>query len=376
MTSIDHFGVGLIGVGVGQIYAGVFRSIANYYDDLPPVTLEGVASTHTASGERARRRFGFRWSTTDYRELIRHPDVNTLVIAVPNDLHEAILAEALPTGKAIYMDKPLALDLEQARRLLALGRAHGNDAQMIFEFRFSPAMQMARRLIAEQRLGQIYAFRGRYFRSSYIDPQKPLRWKGSIARGGSGVLGDLGAHVIDLVAWLAGQPQRALAQVRTFISERPEGPQGAMIPVETDDHVIVQLAMQDGAIGTIEAGRLITGAQNDLQIEVYGSQGSLRWNLQDGNHLYFADQRQPADERGWMQIATNSRYPGVFAVGADLPAGMVRYHIAAAADFLRRSIVGRVYDPNLLQGARVQAVLEAAALSSKQNAWIEIQALD
>jgi len=376
MSSMDHFGLGLIGVGVGQIYAGVFRSVANYYDDLPPVVLVGVASSQVATGEQARRRFGFQWSATDYRQVIHNPEVNTLVIAVPNDLHEAILAEALPTGKALYMDKPLALDLEQARRLLALARSYHANAQMIFEFRFSPAMQLARRLISEQRLGTIYAFRGRYFRSSYVDPHKPLRWKGSLARGGSGVLGDLGAHVIDLLTWLAGHPTRALAQLRTFIPARPEGPHGAPVPVETDDHTIIQLAMPGGAIGTVEAGRLITGAQNDLHIEVYGSQGSLRWNLQDGNHLYFADQRRPADERGWTQIAVNSRFPGVFSVGADLPAGMVRYHIAAAAAFLRSSLSGRSYDPDLLQGARVQAVLEAASRSNNENAWIDVQALE
>jgi len=373
---MDQCKLGLIGVGVGQIYAGVFRSISNYYDDLPPVPLIGVSSARVASGERARQHFGFQWSTTDYRELIDHPEINALVIAVPNDLHEPILSEALASDKAIYMDKPLALNLEQAQRLLALGRAHGRDAQMIFEFRFSPAMQMARRLIAEQRLGRIYAFRGHYFRSSSIAPQKPLRWKGSIERSGSGVLGDLGAHVLDLISWLTSQPTRALAQMRTFIQARPEGPNGKVAPVETDDHVILQLELSDGAVGTVEAGRLITGAQNDLQIEIYGSQGSLRWNLQDGNHLYFADQRQPVEERGWMQIATNSRYPRVFTVGADLPAGMVRYHIASAADFLRRAASGDMYDPGLLQGARVQAVIEAAIQSSKNNAWVEVPTLE
>jgi predicted dehydrogenase len=278
--------------------------------------------------------------------------------------------------KAIYVDKPLTNTLQQAMDVLSLAREMGQDAQVIFEVRYCPALQYAYKLIKSGRLGELYSFRGYYYRSSYSDPAKPLRWKASAAESGTGALGDLAAHVIDLISWLAGNPVKLSAQMRTFVNSRPEknGAQ-SMSPVETDDHVILLVHLANGAIGTLEAGRMITGAMNDMGLEIYGSKASLRWNLMDANNLYLADQRMPAEERGWLQIPTLQRYPEAILPGEDVPAGLMRYHIASAAHFVRNTLAGQTYEPGLLQGAQVQAVIEAAQAAVRFGTWQDVPQL-
>lgn len=372
MDSFDHFGVGIIGYGIGKVYATAFRNVNNYYSDLPPVSLVGIATQSQASGERAARQFGFQIHTTDYHELLDSDAINVIVIATPNHLHYPMLIDCLRSAKrkAIYVDKPLTNTLQQASEVLSLARETGRDGQVIFEIRYCPALQYAYQLIKSGRLGELYSFRGYYFRSSYSDPARPLRWKASAAESGTGALGDLAAHVIDLICWLAGNPVDLSAQMRTFVDSRPEG-SGAqsMTPVETDDHVILLVRLANGAIGTLEAGRMITGAMNDMGLEIYGSRASMRWNLMDANNLYLSEQSMPAQERGWLQIPTLQRYAEAVLPGGDVPAGLMRYHIASAADFLRHTLRGQTYEPGLLDGTWVQAVIDAAQAAVHSGTW-------
>ncbi len=364
---------GLIGMGIGKFYATALRCLPLYYPELPPVNLVAVATASRASGEQALRQFSFQLYTTDYRELLASDDLEMVVIASPNYLHHDMLLQALQTKLAVYVDKPLANNLAEARDITRAARAAGRDAQMIFEVRYCPALQLARRLLKNGRLGRVYAFRSAYFRSSYVDPAKPLRWKGSLAQSGAGVLNDYAPHSIDLILWLVGRPERVAAQLRTFIAERPPSAGSPdRVPIETDDHMIAQLALPEGVIGTIEAGRLIAGCVNDLTLEIYGSEGSLRWSLAEPNSLWFADRKRPADEVGWLKIPTNENFPDSALPGGDLPLGMLRLHIAGLADFLRRTVDQRPYDPNLAQGWRVQAVIEAAAQSARSGEWMTV----
>jgi predicted dehydrogenase len=373
MATFERIRAGVIGYGIGKIYTATLRNVGLYYPDFPGVDLVAISTASDASGEKAVQQFGFERRTTDYRDLLAADDINVLVIATPNHLHHEMMLNALQTDKAIYFDKPLANNLTEAREILAASRQTGRDAQIIFEFRFAPATQIAHQMIQDGRLGDIYTFRATYFRSSYIDPQKPLRWKASLAQSGGGSTQDLTSHILDLVIRLVGMPERVSAQLRTFIHERPAARGSAeKAPVETDDHATLLCAMPGGTIGTVEAGRLLTGAQNDLAIEVYGSQGSLKWSLMDPNHLYVADGRMPADERGWIKVPTLQRYPGAILPGDDVPVGMMRFHVASMAAFLRSTLDGTPYDPGIEQGARVQAVIEAAIQAARTDTWVDV----
>jgi len=373
VTSFERLRIGLIGYGIGKLHIASMLNLNIYYANFPPVEMVAVATASEASGERAMKQFGFQRHTTDYRELLASDDINTLVIATPHYLHRDMLIDALHTGKAIYADKPLANNLTEAREIVAQARESGRDAQISFVMRYCPALIHAHKVIQQGRLGQIYSFRFAYYRSSYIDPEKPLRWKAELAKSGGGVLNDLVPHMADLLIWLIGMPRQLTAQTRTFIGERPAAKgRPERIRVETDDHVLIQAALPGGAIGTIESGRLITGAVSDIAVEIYGSEGSLRWHGMDPNHLYLVERNMPEDERGWLQIPTLQRYPDAILPGADVPIGATRFYIASAADFVRRTLTGEPYDPGLTQGLRVQAVIEAASIAAREGIWTEV----
>jgi len=376
MAHLETTRVGLIGYGIGKVYAAALRNVELYYADLPPVQLIAVATASEASGKLAAAQSGFLRSTTDYRELLASDDINTLVIATPHYLHREMLLAALATDKAVYTDKPLANNLSEAREIVAAARALGRDAQLSFTLRYCPAIQHARELLRNRDLGAIYAFRLAYYRSSYRSPEKPLRWKAEMAKSGGGVLSDLVPHLADLLIWLIGMPEQVAAQTRTFIQERPAMKGSSeKIHVETDDHVIIQAALPGGTIGTIESGRLIAGAISNISVEVYGSKGSLRWNGMDPNYLYVADGSKTDSEQGWQQIPTVQRYPNALIPGADVPIGGMRYSIAAFADFLRKTRAKQPYDPGLEQGLHVQAVIEAAVQAAQSGTWIVTKSL-
>jgi len=366
MAHLETVRAGLIGYGIGKVYAAALRNVQLYYADLPPVQLVAVATSSAASSRLAAAQSGFLRSTTDYRELLASADINTVVIATPHYLHRDMLLAALATDKAIYTDKPLANNLSEAHDIVGAARALGRDAQLSFTLRYCPAVQHARELLQYGNLGEIYSFRLSYYRSSYRNPQKPLRWKAEMAKSGGGVLSDLVPHLADLLIWLVGMPEQVAAQTRTFIQERPAATgSNESIRVETDDHVIIQAALPGGAIGTIEAGRLIAGAISNVTVEIYGSDGSLRWNGMDPNYLYVADGNQ-----GWRQIPTVQNYPGALVPGADVPIGGMRFYIAAFADFLTKTLAGQPYDPGLEQGLRVQEVIAMAAESARAGTWM------
>jgi predicted dehydrogenase len=371
MTRPEPLRAGLIGYGIGKVYAAALRSVELYYDGLPSVKLVAVATSSAASGKQAIDQGGFERYTTDYRELLASDDLDIIVIATPHYLHREMLLAGLPSGRAIYTDKPLANNLSEAHEIVEMARALGRDAQISFTLRYCPAVWYARSLIQEGQLGNIYSFRISYYRSSYRNPEKPLRWKADMAKSGGGVLSDLVPHLADLLTWLVDIPERVVAQTRTFILERPAAKGSSeRIHVETDDHVIIQAALPGGVIGTMEAGRLIAGAISNVTVEVYGSKGSLRWNLMDPNYLYFADGSKTDGEQGWLQIPTVLDYPGSPILGTDVPIGGMRFNIAAFADFLTKTLAGQPYDPGLEQGLLVQEIIEMAAESARTGLWV------
>ncbi len=369
MTHQQPIRVGLIGYGIGKVYAAALRNVEMYYADTPPVKLVAVATSSEASGRLAIEQSNFERSTTDYRDVLASDDINTVVIATPHYLHREMLVVALSTDKAIYTDKPLANTLNEAQEIVATARAKGRDAQLSFTLRYCPAVQEARKLLQARRLGKIYAFRLAYFRSSYRNPEKTLRWKAEMAKSGGGVISDLVPHLVDLLIWLIGMPEQVAAQTRIFIHERPATKGGReKVRVETDDHVIIQVAMPGGTIGTIEAGRLIAGAISNVAVEVYGSEGSLRWNLMDPNYLYVVESRKTeGGEQGWQQRPTVQNYPNASIPGADVPVGGMRFYIA---DFLRKTREEQPYDPGLEQGLRVQEVIDMATRAARTGTWI------
>jgi predicted dehydrogenase len=289
-----------------------------------------------------------------------------------------VLIAAMCAGKHVYCDKPLAMNLAEAREIVSVAQAAGVKHQMTFNYRFAPAMMRAKQLVGEGLLGRVFSFRAAYLHAGYVDPERPMSWRLDAAQGGGGALYDLGSHALDLLRFLLGEYAGVHAVTETFIRERPlPGRPGEKAPVEVDDLILMTLRMADGALGTLEASRLATGANDELRLEIHGSHGALRFNLMDPNWLDVYDMRQPGapigGRRGFTAIETVQRYPAPAALpGPKFSVGWMRFHIASQYDFIASLVEDRPTSPDLVDGLKVQEVMEAAYLSARESRWVPL----
>lgn len=365
--------------GIGRVHALAYRSLPYHYG-LPAsaVQVAAVATSRAETAAAAAAEIGCDIYTADYRELLARPDIDAVDVCTPNRAHEEIVVAAARAGKHIYCEKPLAMDVAEGRRMVAAAQAAGVQTQMTFNFRFFPALLRAKQLVDEGFLGRLFSFRGRYYRSSYIDPAKPLSWRLQKATSGGGALFDLGSHILDLLYMLLGDFHSVQAALETLIKERPIGPGADETgPVDVDDIALLHVRTAGGALGLVEISRMGTGCTNDLEFELFGDQGSLRWSVTDPGFLYVYDARQPEQPlgglRGFTRVEAVGRYPGQKAPDWSMAPGFVRAHAECQWQFIRAVTEGRAAAPTLADGLHVQAVMEAAERSSELGGWVSVE---
>ena len=305
------------------------------------------------------------------------PDIDAIDCCTPNDSHEAILIDAARAGKHIYCDKPLAMDVESGRRIVEAVRQAGVLGGMTFNVRFYPAMQRARQLIEDGFIGRVFSFRGRYYRSSYIDPLKPTSWRLSRARSGGGALLDLGSHVLDLIYYLLGDFASVQATLETLIAARPTSAGAAeRPPVDVDDIALLHARTADGTLGLIEVSRMGTGKTNELIVEIFGEKGSLRFDATDPGWLEVYDVRDPDKPQGGLRgvrrVETGGRYEGARSPDWTMAPDFVRSHAECQYQFYRAVSEGRSPLPNLEDGLHIQAVMAAAERASRDGRWVRV----
>ena len=236
----------------------------------------------------------------------------------------------------------------------------------------------AKQLIDEGFLGRIWSFRACYLHSSSINPKKPITWKLDKAQGGGGVLFDIGSHILDLLGHLLGPFDRLIADSETFIRQRPRADTGAMVDVETDDITMLLLRTRAGAMGTVEASKLATGANDELRFEIHGEKGAMRFNLMEPNWLEVYDTRDAAEPiggmRGFRKVETVNRYPspgGKFP-GGQFSIGWIRGHVACLFNFLS-AVGGKAKaHPDFAQAAELQRLMETAYASAAKREWLPV----
>jgi predicted dehydrogenase len=379
---MKKLGVAMIGYGgIGRVHGMAYRNIPFHYG-LPAdtINLVGVATTRAESAQKAAAEIGCPVWTTDYRELLARADVDVVDICVPNHAHEEIVLAAAEAGRHIYCEKPLAMNVAQGRRMVEAARQAGVKTQITFNFRFFPAITRARQLMAEGFLGRIFSFRGRYYRSSYIDPHKPLSWRLKKDISGSGALFDLGSHVLDLIYYLLGDFGSVQATLDTLIKERPLAAGSTEKgPVDVDDIALLHMRMADGTLGLAEISRMGTGATNDLVIEIFGDKGALRFNSTDPSWLEIYDTRDPETPlggmRGFRKLEVVQRHEGQKSPDWSMPPGFVRTHAECQYQFLKAIAEGRPSSPTLSDGLKVQEIMEAALRSSAEGRWVAVEEL-
>jgi predicted dehydrogenase len=368
-------GIALIGYGaMGRAHGMGYRDLVFHYGlRHDAVKIVGVATTHMESAQQAAAELGCEIATTDWRALIAREDVQVVDICTPHDAHEEQVIAAAQASKHIYCEKPLARTLDEAQRMADAIAAAGVKCALTFNFRFFPCVQRAKQLIDEGFCGRVFSFHGRYFRASYIDPNRPMSWRLRKAEAGGGVLIDSGAHTLDFAQWLIGDIAQVRAVLDTPHAERPiHKGSNETARVDVEDMAFLQVRTADGVLGTLEISRMATGATNDVWFEMRGEKGALRFTLEEPNWLYVYDTRDSDKTRGFTRVETVARYEGALAPDWSQPVGVSRTHAECQYQFLR-AVWGLANSaPSVADGLRVQAMVEAAYRSHEVGEWAHV----
>ena len=373
---MKRIGVGVIGWGfMGRTHTHSLRAIPLFYQglDFEPV-LAGVCSRRLEKAKEAQEQLGFGFATDDYHALLAREDIQVVSICTPNAMHEQMAIDAMRAGKHVYLDKPVAVTAEAAERMLRVQRETGVKCQVVLNNRFFPSTMRAHQLIEEGRLGEILSFTCRYLHSGSVDPNRAMGWKQGLE---GGVLLDMGSHALDLLTWLLGLPEEVLCAERTLYPERPTA-QGGVCRELSEDHALMMLRLKNGALGTVEASKITAGTTDVMFLEITGTKGAIRWNLDNPGWLEFYDNTQPevplGGMRGYTRIECVGRYPA--PGGSFLPAknaiGWERGHMHCYFSFLNALARGETPAPGLEEGARLQRLLDCMAASAALHGWVTV----
>ena len=308
---IPTIGIGLLGYAfMGKAHTNAYKTMP--YMIYPPAAiprLVAIAGRNVDALQEAARRYGYERSYTDYKEMLLDPDVLLFDNVGPNDQHAEPSIAAARAGKHVLCEKPLGRHAAEARAMLDAVTGAGVKHMVSFNYRFVPAVRQIYELIQGGALGEIYHFRAQYLQEWLADPNLPYIWRLSKEQSGSGALGDLGAHIIDLARFLVGEPSHVMGLTRTFVKTRSI-PGGGTGTVDVDDAFEAIIEFENGAVGTLGASRFARGHKNSQLFEINGSKGSIRFNLERLNELevYWEDGRK--ETRGFTNVSvTESFHP-------------------------------------------------------------------
>ncbi len=373
--------VGLVGAGfMGKIHSIAYRNAAMLFgSEIPAVDAVAVTDFDPVLADRAARDWGWARSVPTWQAMTASDDIDVIDICTPNDTHVDIALDALARGKHVLCEKPLALDGDSAHRLCQAALATDRVTQVGFVYRQWPAVAMARKLIDEGAIGQVRTARARFLLDYNGNPDVPMSWRFDRARAGSGALGDVGSHCIDLLQYLAGPIATVAARMQTFVGQR-RAPDGGLVDVTVDDQTEILADFESGATGTILASWAGTGHKCDLGFEVIGSRGSVAFGWQRSNELQFFDAGEPADRQGFRTILVGPAHPGADGIHTVAAQGLgyTDAFTIAARNTLRNLAAGSVVSgPTFVDGLRVAEVTDAviAAVASGSSVPVTRRAL-
>ncbi len=368
-------GVGMIGYAfMGRAHSHAWRNVARVFDVPLEPSMACICGRSADAVASAAAKLGWASHETDWRRVIERDDIGLIDVSTPGDSHAEIAIAALEAGKHVLCEKPLANTLEEAEAMAAAAaKASGVRAMVAFNYRRVPAVELARRLISDGRLGTIRHVRAVYLQDWIVDPEFPLVWRLQRELAGSGALGDIGAHIVDLSQHLLGDSIASVSGLtETFVRERPMPDGRGSGEVTVDDAALFVARFAGGAVGTFEASRFATGRKNGLRIEVNGSRGSLVFDLERLNELELYQANDVADTAGFRRVlVTESDHPWV---GAWWPPGHVlgweHTFTHQAHDLLHAVANDEDCAPTFADGLQVQRVLDAVLRSSETGAWV------
>ena len=374
MTST--LGVGMVGYAfMGAAHSQGWRTAPRFFDLPLRPDLAVLCGRDKERATAAADKLGWRSVETDWRALLTRDDVQLVDVCSPGDTHAEIAIAALEAGRHVLCEKPLANTVDEARAMVAAAAraaSRGVRSMVGYSYRRVPAVALARRLVEQGRIGEIRHVRASYQQDWIVDPQFPLVWRLQKDAAGSGALGDIGAHIVDMAQYLTGDLLTGVsALTETFVRERPLPSGDGLGSVDVDDAALFLGRFAGGAVASFEASRFATGRKNALRIELNGSRGSLAFDQERMNELEFYSEEEDPDTRGFRRIlVTEPTHP---YVGAWWPPGHgLGYEHSfthQAVDLVRDIAEGRDPVPSFADGLRVQLVLDAVEKSAASGSW-------
>jgi predicted dehydrogenase len=382
--------VALIGTKfMGKAHSHAWSSAAKFFDLPAKPVLKVAVGRDAASLREFADRWGWEETATDWREVLRRPDIDVVDIATPTALHCEMVIAAAEAGKHVFCEKPLALDAAEAARMAEAVRRAGVTSYLNHNYRRVPAVMLAKHMIDSGRIGRIFHWRGAYLQSWIIDPEFPLTWHLQAEHAGAGPLWDLGSHSVDLARFLVGEIETVQALTTTFIPERPlpgsgagtfkaGGGGGAVArgKVTVEDAAIMAVRFENGAIGSFESTRFATGRKNANRFEIYGEKGAVAFDLERLNELEFLDAKLPSSEQGFRTVlVTEADHPYIAAWWP--PGHVIGYEHTfthAVADFVKAVATGGPIHPSIADGVGTMQVLDAAKRSAATGTTVTVPA--
>ena len=381
--------VGMVGYGfMGKAHSNAWRQAPHFFPLKAKVEMNTICGRSAAGVQVARVQLGWQNATTDWRDVVESPLIEVVDINTPNDSHAEIAIAAARAGKHILCEKPLALNTKQAEQMLAAVNKAKVVHMVCHNYRRIPAIALAKKMIDEGALGQIYHYHARYAQDWLTDPEFPLKWRLQKGISGSGAHGDINVHIIDLARYLVGEFKEVCGLMQTFIKERPLPGEAGKVPspaakalekrgkVTVDDAATFIGRFNNGALANLEATRAALGRKNHIVIEINGSKGSLYFDFEDMNRLKFFNHDDPKDRQGFRDILVtqpNGVHPYLAHWwGAGHVLGYEHPFVHTVADFVNACVEGKPVHPTFEDGVKNQQVLEAVEQSAKTGRWVKM----
>ena len=368
--------VALIGYAfMGKAHSNAYRQVNPFFAPTLRPRMKVICGRTPSAVRAAAREYGWDEAATDWQEVVARKDIDIVDVSTPGDSHMEIAIAAARAGKAVFCEKPLANTVRDAERMLAAVEKAGVVHMICHNYRRAPAVMLARQLIAEGQLGTIRHYRGTYLQDWITDPNFPLVWRLDKKKAGSGALGDIAAHSIDLARFLVGEISEVAADLATFVKMRPLPDNSKKRGrVTVDDASVSLVRFANGAIGTIEATRMAPGRKNYNRFEINGSRGSLAFDLERMNELELYLEADQPRVRGFRRIlVTESTHPYVKAWWP--PGHIIGYEHTfthTVYDLLEAMARDKVPQPNFVDGVRNQRVLGAIEKAAATRRWISV----
>ena len=363
MAAKKLLNIAMVGNGaIARAHSNAFNQVERFFDVQFELRQKIVCGRTQARLESFAAQWGWEETGLDWQSVVDRHDIDVVDIATPNALHAPIAIAAAQAGKIVFCEKPLALTVEEAEKMAEAVR--GRPSLVWFNYRRVPAIAFARQLIEKGRIGQVYHYRSHYFNQSGTDAAKGKTWRYRHDEAGSGALGDLLSHSLDTAAYLNGEIAELSAAAHTFITGR-----------DVDDAVMLMARFSNGSIGTFEASRFGVGRRNGNGFVIYGSKGSLAFDLEDMNRLQFFDATDQPSNQAWRNLlVTGPDHP--YSTHFWKPGHLIGYEhtfIATLGDFLKALAAGQEFQPNFEGALKTQRLMEAVQSSASSGKWVQLR---